>query len=40
MNILCMDAGTSGMRGIVFDHMGERIYEYRETYRPVYLENG
>lgn len=40
MNILCMDAGTSGMRGIVFDHMGERIYEYRETYRPVYLKNG
>ena len=40
MNILCIDAGTSGMRGIVFDHLGERICEHRETYRPVYRKNG
>lgn len=39
MNVLCIDVGTSGMRGILFDHTGQSLAECQEFYRPVYLEN-
>ena len=40
MNILCIDAGTSGMKGVIFDHTGQRRKEYYEGYLSKYLTNG
>lgn len=40
MNILCIDAGTFGMKGVIFDHTGQRRKEYYEGYLSKYLTNG
>lgn len=40
MNILCIDVGTSGMRGILYDHTGQNLLEYKTFYRPLYFGNG
>lgn len=39
MTVLCIDVGTSSMRGILFDHTGQSLAEHQEFYRPVYLGN-
>ncbi|MDD3251116.1 MAG: FGGY family carbohydrate kinase [Lachnospiraceae bacterium] len=39
MNILVIDVGTSSMRGILFDELGQNLIEAQELYRASYLEN-
>ena len=40
MNILVLDVGTSGMRGILLTHAGRELSVRRRAYHPVYLEDG
>lgn len=39
-NLLIVDAGTSSMRGILYQESGEKLCTYQLTYKPNYENNG
>ncbi len=40
MNVLVIDVGTSGMRGILFDESGKVLFEKKVSYQVSYLSEG